>query len=84
MGVVEWVVGWRGGGGGVMGGGVGGVVLCGVEVVVVWVMVVVWVGFGVHGVLVRDVVDGGGRMAGDMGDGGEEGGLWFWWCAGKF
>ena len=32
-------------------------------------VVVVWVGFGVHGVLVRDVGSG-------MGDGGEEGGLW--------
>ena len=42
-------------------------------------VVVVWVGFGVHGVLVRDV-GGGGRMGGGMGDGGEEGG----WCTGKF
>ena len=52
------------------------------------VVVVVWVGFGVHGVLVRNVVGGGGRMGGGMGDGGEEGGLWcgWWvgWCAGKF
>ena len=40
--------------------------LCGgVEVVV---------GFGVHGVLVRDVVCGGERIGGGMGDGGEEGG----------
>ena len=39
---------------------------------VVWVVVVVCMGFGVHGVLVRDVVGGGGRM----GDGGEEDGLW--------
>ena len=49
-------------------------------------VVVVWVGFGVHGVLVRDVVSGGGRMGGGMGDGGEEGGLWCGrsggWCGG--
>ena len=49
---------------------------------------VVVVGFGVHGVLVRDVVGGGGRTGGGMGDGGEEGGLWCaWWggrCAAKF
>ena len=31
-------------------------------------VVVEWVGFGVCGVLVRDVV-GGGRMGGGMGDG---------------
>ena len=61
LGWVEgWVVGWgwwgRGGGMGVLGK----------------VVVVVWVGFGVHGVMVRDVVAGGGRMGGGMGDGGEE------------
>ena len=54
-------------------GGVGGW-WSGVEVVVVWV------GFGVHSVLGRDVVGGGRRMGGGMGDGGEEGG----WCTGKF
>ena len=48
------------------------------------VVVVVWVRFGMHGVLVRDVMGGGGRMGGGMGDGGEEGGLWCGWCAGKF
>ena len=63
--------------------GVGGG--CGVEV-----MVVVWAGFGVHGVLLRDVVGGGERMGGGMGDVDEEGGLWcqwwggdgwgWWWC----
>ena len=43
------------------------------------VVEVVWVGFGVHGVLVRNV-GGGGRMDGGMGDGGKEGGLWCrWW-----
>ena len=30
-------------------------------------------------VLVRDVVGGGGRMGGGMGDSGEEGGLWCGW-----
>ena len=40
-------------------------------------------GFGVPGVLVRDVVGGGGRMGGGMGDGGEEGELWCgWWVGG--
>ena len=52
------------------------------------VVVVEWVGFGVCGVLVRDVVGGGGSMDGGMADGVEEGGLWcgWWggWCAGKF
>ena len=75
------MVGWWGGGGGVMGEGV--VVGCRVEVVVV-----VWVGFGVHDVLVRDVVGSGWKMGGGMGDGDEEGGLlcgcWDGWCAGKF
>ena len=33
-------------------------------------------GGGVHGVLVRDVVDGGGRVGGDMGDD-----VWSGWCA---
>ena len=46
------------------------------------------VGFGVHGVLVKDVVGCGERMGGGMGDDGEEGGLWcgWWggWCAVKF
>ena len=49
-----------------------------------WVVAVEWVGFGVHGVLMRDVVGSGGRMGGGMGDGGEEGRLWCGWCAGKF
>ena len=51
---------------------------------VVWMVVVEWVGFGVCGVLMRDVVGGGERMGDGMGDGGEEGGLWCGWCAGKF
>ena len=48
------------------------------------VVVVVWVGFGVHGVLVRDVVGDGGRMGGGMGDGCKEGGFWCGWCACEF
>ena len=60
------------GGVGVVGYGVGS------GVGVVDKVVVIWVGFGMHGVMVRDVVGGG------MGDGGEEGGLWCGWCAGKF
>ena len=65
-GVVWWVVrwgwlgGWCGGWRDGDGGGLGGGGSLG--------------GFGVHGVLVRDVVGGGGRMGGGMGDGGEEGG----------
>ena len=34
-----------------------------------WGVVVGWVGIGVRGVLVRDVVHGGGRVGGGMGDG---------------
>ena len=56
--------------------------------VVGWMVGWGWWWFGVHGVLVRDAVDGGGRMGGGMGDGGEEVGLWcgWWggWCASKF
>ena len=66
--------GWVGWWWGMGGGGVG----------VMGKVVVVCVGFGVHGVLVRDVVGDGGAMGGGMGDGGEEGGLWCGWCAGKF
>ena len=33
-------------------------------------------------VLVRDVVGVAGRMGGGMGDGGEEGGLWWLWTQG--
>ena len=77
--------GWMGGGGVVGGGGGVGIV---VVLVVVVVVVVEWVGFGVCGVLVRDVLCGGGRMGGGMGDGSEEGGLlcgwWGGWYAGKF
>ena len=69
------------GSGGVVGGWVNG------WMVVVgswgWLVVVEWVGFRVCGVLVKDVVGGGGKKGGGMGDGGEEGGLWYgWWGIG--
>ena len=48
--------------------------LCGWMGVVGWV--VLWVGVSMHGVLVRDVVGGGGRVGGGMGDGVLSG-----WCA---
>ena len=41
-----------------------------------WVVMVGWVSGGVCGVLVRDVVGGGGRMGGGIGDGVLSG-----WCA---
>ena len=56
--------GWRGGWWLVVWGVHGGVYVVG------WVVVVELVGFGVCGVLMRDVVGGGGRMGGGMGDGG--------------